>query len=333
MTSSVVEPRTAGPLGLGLMPMSWGYAEGRRDDGESIQVIHAALERGVRLLDTARVYGDGHNEQLLGRALRGRDADVLVATKGGLVVDDLAGRVMRRDARPQTLRRQVDESLSHLGVEVIDLYYLHRVDDAVPLEDSWGALADLVHAGKLRRLGLSEVTRQQADTAHAIHSVAAVQSELSLWTRDALGVRRSTSADGPDPTALPVDDLVGWTADHDALFVAFAPLGRGYLTATLRPDGFEDADFRAANPRFTAEAFTRNATLLAEITDIAVDLGVTPAQVALAWLLTRGRHVLPIPGTRNLAHLVENLGAAGVTLADDHRARLDNLPAPFGTRY
>jgi aryl-alcohol dehydrogenase-like predicted oxidoreductase len=317
------------------MPMSWGYAESTRDDEASIEVIHQALDAGVGLFDTARVYGDGHNERLLGRALRGRTHEVTIATKGGLVVEDLARRAMRRDARPEALRRQIDESLANLGVEAIDLYYLHRVDPEVPLEESWGALAEQVGAGKIRGLGLSEVTVAQAVHAHAVHPVTAIQSELSLWTRDALGVEApngasNDSAGGGTPAG---GDLVGWTAEHQAAFIPFAPLGRGYLTATLTPDAFEASDFRADNPRFTADAFRRNAAILDEVRLIASDRHVIPAQVALAWLLGLGDHVIPIPGTRSPRHLHENLAAAEIRLDDIDRARLNGLPAPFGTRY
>ena len=169
-------------IGLGCMGMSWGYAEGSRDDEASVRVVRQAIDEGVTLFDTARIYGDGHNERLLGRAIEGR-RDVVIASKGGLVVDDLEHRRMHRDGRPSTLRRQVEESLTNLGVERIDLYYLHRVDERVPLEESWGEIAALVKVGKIAEIGLSEVTVAQADLAHALHPVAAIQSELSLWTR------------------------------------------------------------------------------------------------------------------------------------------------------
>ena len=283
------------PLGLGCMGMSWIYAESRRDDEHSIAVIRQARDAGVQLIDTAGLYGDGHNEELVGRALRGQRDDVVIATKGGLVVDDLAARRVHRDGRPETLRRQVDESLRRLDVEQIDLFYLHRVDPAVPIGESWEALSAVVDAGKVRWLGLSEVTIAQAESAHAIHPVTAIQSELSLWTRDPLGhgAEQGTGREQAEPTSrggsaetsngtsnsTSDGDLLAWTRDHGVSFVPFAPLGRGYLTGTLTPDGFEDGDFRATNPRFTPEAFARNRDITDEISRVASAHDATSAQV------------------------------------------------------
>lgn len=323
------------PIGLGCMGMSWGYAESRRDDGASIRVIRRALDAGVDLLDTAAVYGDRHNERLVGRAIAGRRDEVTVATKGGLVVDDLATKQMHRDGHPETLRRQVEESLSRLGVDRIDLYYLHRVDPDVPIEESWGALADLTAEGKIDRIGLSEVTIAQATAAQAIHPVASIQSELSLWTRDPLGGQAvdasagGTAGAGSDAGG----DLLAWTRDHGVAFVPFAPLGRGYLTGTLNPDDFEEGDFRASNPRFAAEAFARNQEITDEVARIATTHGATPAQVALAWLLGLSGNIIPIPGTRSGTHLAENLTAADLHLTTAERERLDRLPVAYGSRY
>lgn len=337
------------PLGLGCMGMSWIYAESRRDDEHSIAVIRQARDAGVQLIDTAGLYGDGHNEELVGRALRGQRDDVVIATKGGLVVDDLAARRVHRDGRPETLRRQVDESLRRLDVEQIDLFYLHRVDPAVPIGESWEALSAVVDAGKVRWLGLSEVTIAQAESAHAIHPVTAIQSELSLWTRNPLGhgAEQGTGREQAEPTGRGSSDgtsdgasnntsngdLLAWTRDHGVSFVPFAPLGRGYLTGTLTPDGFEDGDFRATNPRFTPEAFARNQAITDEIARVASAHHATSAQVCLAWLLGLSENIIPIPGTRSSTHLSQNLRATQLALTDDEMRTLDGLPAPSGARY
>ncbi len=358
-------PRVA-PIGLGCMGMSWIYAESGRDDAESVRVIHEALDSGVGLLDTAALYGDGHNERLVGRAAAGRRDGVVVATKGGLVVDDLATKSIHRDGRPEALRRHVEGSLERLGVERIDLYYLHRVDPDVPLEESWGALAELVAEGKLARIGLSEVTVAQAAAAHAVHPVAAIQSELSVWTRDPLGgeapgdagARMGAGASGAAVDKAAVGkagagngagedeksvaagagaeaggNLLAWTLANGVAFVPFAPLGRGYLTGTLAPGTFESGDIRSVNPRFTAEAFERNRAIGEEIARIAEAHGATSAQVSLAWLLGLADNVIPIPGTRSGKHLAENLEAASLRLSDAERERLDRLPQAYGSRY
>lgn len=327
-------PRVA-PIGLGCMGMSWGYAESRRDDATSVEVIRRALDMGVELLDTAAVYGDGHNERLVGRAIANRQDEVVVATKGGLVVDDLATKQMHRDGRPETLRHEVEQSLTRLGVDRIDLYYLHRVDPDVPMAENWGTLAELVAEGKINRLGLSEVSIMQADTAHAIHPVSAIQPELSLWTRDPLG-KQAADASAGGSAGAGTDaggDLLAWTRDHGIAFVPFAPLGRGYLTDTLNPDGFEDGDFRATNPRFAAEVFARNQAITDEVARIADAHDATPAQISLAWLLRLSGNIIPIPGTRSGAHLTENLAATGLQLTEDEQLRLDQLPVAYGSRY
>ncbi|MER6561441.1 aldo/keto reductase [Streptomyces sp. NPDC001027] len=307
------------PVGLGCMGMSWGYAESQRDDTVSVAVIRQALDAGPVLLDTADAYGEGHNETLVGRALAGRRGDAVVATKTGIVVDDLATRALSRDGSPEHIRRSADASLRRFGVDVIDLYYLHRVDPAVPLEESWGALSELVDAGKVRHLGLSEVTREQADAAHRVHPVAAVQSELSLWTREPL-----------DPGA----GISGWCAVHGAAFVPFAPLGRGFLTGRYtRPDDFEAGDFRAANPRFTGAAFTANLRITHTVEKVAARHGATAAQVALAWTLAQGDHVVPVPGTKQPRYLADNLDAAALRLTAQDLRDLDTAPAPTGSRY
>lgn len=307
------------PVGLGCMGMSWGYSESQRDDAASVDVIRRALDAGPVLLDTADAYGDGHNETLVGRALAGRRDDAVVATKTGIVVDDLATRTLGRDGSPEHIRHSADASLRRLGVDVIDLYYLHRVDPVVPLEESWGALADLVRQGKVRHLGLSEVTREEAVTAHRMHPVAAVQSELSLWTRDPLD---------------PHTGISGWCADNGAAFVPFAPLGRGFLTGRYtRPGDFESGDFRATNPRFLDQAFHANLRIVKAVEEVAARHGATAAQTALAWTLAQGEHTVPIPGTKQLRYLTANLAAAGLRLSAQDLADLDAAPAATGSRY
>lgn len=326
--------RKVGTIGLGCMGMSWAYEESTRNDSESRDVIRAALDAGVTFIDTADVYGDGHNERLVGAALGDRRDDVFLATKAGLVVDDLRTKTMHRDGSPAHLRAAVDASLRRLGTDHIDLWYLHRVDDAVPLTDSWAAMAEIVAAGKVRYLGLSEVSVEQATAAAAVHPVTAVQSELSLWTRDALGVPSteiSTSAFGGQAAA---GDVVGWCAANDAAFVPFAPLGRGFLTGAIdATTRFEDDDLRARNPRFTAEARERNAHIVDTARAVAARHGVTPGQVAIAWTLSRGPHVIAIPGTRRATHLAENNAAADLDLTASDLAELDAAPTVVGSRY
>ncbi|MGW2327502.1 aldo/keto reductase [Streptomyces sp. NPDC001700] len=318
-----------GAIGLGCMGMSWGYAEGQRNDDTSVGVIAEALDLGVTFLDTSDVYGDGHNERLLGRALAGRRDDVVLATKCGLVVDDLATRAMHRDGSPAQVRAAVEASLTRLDTDVIDLLYLHRVDPEVPLADTWGAMAELVAAGTVRRLGLSEVSIAQAAEAHRQHPVAAIQSELSLWTRGPLG------RPGDELEGLPsAENLVGWCAENDVTFVPFSPLGRGFLSgAYVSPEQFEDSDFRKTNARFQDDALAANARIVEVVRTVAARHGATPAQVAIAWTLAQGEHVVPIPGTKNSRYLKENTGAAAIRLSDADLAELDAVPDPVGSRY
>lgn len=330
--------RTLHPIGLGCMGMSWGYAESTRNDTSAIEVIRTAIDLGVTMIDTALVYGDGHNEHLVGRALAGIRDGVTVATKGGLIVEDLATKSMRRNGTPTNLHLQIDESLRRLQIDTIDLYYLHRVDENVPLDDSWGALADAVQAGKIRWLGLSEVTLAQAAQAHAQHPVTAIQSELSLWTRGPLGsdeqAEDNAVAAHGGAAATTNEDIVGWTMSNDVSFLPFAPLGRGFLTGEVTASTHLDAtDFRASNPRFQAEAMLRNEVITDAVAEVAKRNDASAAQIAIAWVLAQSPNIVPIPGTRSEAHLVDNLGAANVELDKSDMDRLDALPAAFGSRY
>lgn len=322
------------PIGLGCMGMSWGYAQSQRDDQQSIQVIRAALDAGVQMLDTADIYGDGHNERLVGQAVAGRRDQVFVASKCGLVVDDLATKQMHRDGRPEHIRAAAQASLRRLGIDVIDLYYLHRVDPAVPLEETWGAMSRLVADGLVRHIGLSEVSVAQAESADAQHPVAAIQSEMSLWTRDAMGATPTLTPDAgaAGPTAA-FGDVLGWCAANGTSFVPFAPLGRGFLTGSIGADGFEADDIRAVNPRFTPAAMARNQHIVEVVRQVAARHGASPAQVAIAWTLAQGEQVLPIPGTRSAQHLASNLAAADLRLDEADLSVLDDLPTPVGSRY
>ncbi len=313
-----------GAIGLGCMGMSWAYGEDGRDEAQNVAVVHRALELGVTLIDTSDMYGPFTNEELVGRALRGRRDAAVLATKGGLVVGEApAGATdahsaygIHRVGTPEHLHRAIDASLTRLQVDHVDLYQLHRVDPDVPIEESWGAMAEMVAAGKTRAIGLSEVSVGELERAQAIHPVASVQSELSLWTRDAID-----------------DGVLAWCAAHGATFIPFSPLGRGFLTGAITAASFDDGDFRAKNPRFTAEAMAANLAIVDVVRTVADRLHATPAQVALAWVLAQGEHVVPIPGTRRVARLEENAAAAGLTLDADARATLDALPAPAGARY
>ncbi|MFC0041641.1 aldo/keto reductase [Actinomadura rayongensis] len=325
-----------GAVGLGCMGMSWAYSASERDDDTSVALIRQAFDLGVTFIDTAQIYGVGHNETLVGRALAGGRADVVVATKTGLVADRPDPAAMRRLATPEHVKASAEDSLRRLGVDVIDLYYLHRIDPQVPLADTYGAMAELVAEGKVKHLGLSEVTVAQAAEAHVIHPVAAIQSELSLWTRDALGAPGGIAGGGADQdssTATEVGDVVGWCRENGAAFVPFSPLGRGFLTGTVTSADLADDDFRSRNPRFQEEAMKANQRIVDAVRAVAARHGATPAQVAIAWTLAQGEHVLPIPGTKKEKYLRENAGAADLDLTATDLAELDALPAPAGGRY
>ncbi|OBI36001.1 aldo/keto reductase [Mycobacterium sp. E1386] len=300
-----------GRLGLGAMGMSVAYAGAGSDDAESIRTVHRAIDLGVTLIDTAEVYGPYVNEELLARALQGRRDQVVLATKFGLISH--TGR-SGPDSSPANIRIAVDGSLQRLGTDHIDLFYQHRLDRETPIEDTVGALAELVDAGKIGHIGLSEVGVNTIRRAHAVHPITAVQSEYSLWTRD------------QEEAILPLLRELGIG------FVAYSPLGRGFLTGAIRStEGLPDGDYRKTNPRFFDENFQHNLKSADELRSISADVGATPAQVALAWLLARGPDIVPIPGTRRVSRLEENLGADAVELTPDQLSRLDRLtPAQGG---
>ncbi|MER5763823.1 aldo/keto reductase [Streptomyces sp. NPDC002082] len=299
-----------GRVGLGTMGMSFGYDPHGWDDDASVAVIHRALDLGVNLIDTADVYGPFTNEDLVGRAIKGRRDEVVLSTKGGLVVDENG---IGLNGRPEHLTAAVEASLGRLGTDHIDLYFLHRVDPQVPLEESWGALAELVRQGKIRSLGLSAVSLEQIRAAQGVHAVAAVESEASLFTRDAFA------------------DVLPYTVEQGIAFLPFSPLGRGLLTGAFQnPADLPKDDWRSTQPRFTEEAFAHNKAIVDAVRAVADRHEAAPAQVALAWLLTKGEHVVPIPGTKTERYLVQNAGAAALDLTDQDVAELDALPAPLG---
>lgn len=308
-------------LGLGCMNLSHAYgAPPSPADAEAL--LLDALDQGVTLFDTAALYGFGANETLVGRVLRPHRSKIVLCSKGGMAGEPVGeGGALQRviDGRPETIRRHCEASLRRLQTEVIDLYYLHRWDKRVPIEDSVGAMADLVRAGKVRHIGLSEVSAATLRRAHAVHPIAALQTEYSLWTRNA---------------EIAVLDAC---RELGAAFVAFSPVGRGFLTCTPPdPAVLGPKDIRRSMPRFEPKHYAANLPLLAGCEVLAREAGCTPAQLALAWLLTRGEHVIPIPGTTRRDHLRENLGAAEVTLAPDLLARLDaliNQRTVSGPRY
>jgi aryl-alcohol dehydrogenase-like predicted oxidoreductase len=291
---------TSSAIGFGCMGLSQAY--GPADDDESVAAIRAALDAGVTLLDTAMSYGSGHNERLVGRAIRGRRDEVVVATKFGILRDDQG---VRLDAHPSRIKGYCDESLNRLGVDVIDLYYLHRVDPAVPIEESVAAMASLVDAGKVRHLGLSEVSPAQIAAAAAVHPIAAVEFEWSLSWRE------------------PEDDVIPAARKAGAGLVPYSPLGRGLLTGKLPTGPFAPGDFRAADPRFAGDALDRNLALVAALQEVADRHRATLGQLALAWLLAQGPDVVPIPGTRNQARVIENAAAAGIALSPADLAALE----------
>jgi aryl-alcohol dehydrogenase-like predicted oxidoreductase len=323
MKRTTIPTRTLGPggpatgaVGLGCMGMSWAYNPEQRDDERSIAVIRRALDIGVTLIDTADVYGPFTNEELVGRALEGRRDEAVLATKCGLEVRSVQPLEIARNGRPEHVLEAIDASLRRLGADYVDLYQLHRVDPAVAVEETWGAMAEVVAAGKARAIGMSEATVEELDAAHAIHPVAALQSEFSLWERG------------------PVDNgVLDWCREHGAAFIPFSPLGRGFLTGQVTRETISDGDMRATNPRFAAGAMEQNFAIVDRVREVADRHDATPGQVALAWLLAQYEGVIPIPGTRRSERLDENAAAARLALTAEDLAELDALPRPAGARY
>jgi aryl-alcohol dehydrogenase-like predicted oxidoreductase len=306
---------TVSRIGLGAMGMSHGYTGAGTNDAESIRTIHRALDLGVTLIDTAEIYGPYVNEELVGRAIKDRRDDVVLATKFGLVSHAGAGP-WNLDSSPANVRAAVEGSLRRLGTDRIDLYYQHRVDPNTPIEDTIGAVAELVAEGKVRHIGLSEAWVDTIRRAHAVHAITALQSEYSLWTRD------------QEPEVLPLLRELGIG------LVPYSPLGHGFLTGTIRStDQFDSSDFRANNPRFTGENFERNLRIADEVQTVATDAGATPAQVALAWLLTKGDDIAPIPGTKRVTRVEENVAADDVVLTAGQIKRLDELTPASGGHH
>jgi len=305
-------------LGLGCMGMSDFY--GDRDDAESVATIQHALDRGLTLLDTADMYGPHLNEELVGKAIQGRRDQAFVTTKFGIVRDPANPVARGVNGRPEYVRASCEGSLKRLGIETIDLYYQHRVDPDVPIEETVGAMAELVAAGKVRYLGLSEASAATLERASKVHPIAALQSEYSLWTRD------------PEQNGV-----LDACRRLGIALVAYSPLGRGFLTGAIRsPDDFEPDDYRRNSPRFMGDNFARNLTLVDKVKALAADKGCSPAQLALAWVLAQGEDVLAIPGTKKRSRLDENLGALDVALSKQELAAIDAVFPPeavAGERY
>jgi aryl-alcohol dehydrogenase-like predicted oxidoreductase len=306
-------------IGLGCMGMSFAY--GAADDSESLRVLHRYVEMGGNFLDTAEIYGPFDNERLLGRFLREtRREDLVVATKFGFRFDPVTKATSGADSSPANVRKVCDESRQRLGIETIDLFYQHRVDPSVPIEEVAGALADLVREGKVRAFGLSEAGPETIRRAHAVHPVSALQSEYSLWTRDHEN-----------------DGVIETCRALGIAFVPYSPLGRGFLTGAIqKPSDMAKGDWRHTNPRFQGAAFDKNLELAAHVKRLAARKGCTPAQLALAWVLAQGNDVIPIPGTKRVKYLEDNLGALRVTLSKDELAEIDRLFPPgaaAGERY
>jgi aryl-alcohol dehydrogenase-like predicted oxidoreductase len=306
-------------IGLGCMGMSAFY--GSADEGEAVETIHRALDAGCNFLDTSDMYGPHTNERLVGRAIKGRRDEVFLATKFGIKLEpptEAGGAPVRSiDGSPEYVHLACEGSLQRLGVEQIDLYYQHRVDPNTPIEDTVAAMAELVSDGKVRYLGLSEASAETIRRAHDVHPITAVQTEYSLWTRDV------------EAEILPTLEELGIG------LVAYSPLGRGFLSGRFSsPDELDEGDFRRYGPRFTGENLKHNTELVARVRELAADKGVTPGQLALAWVLHRGEHIVPIPGTKRVSYLEENLAAAEIHLSDEEVERIaEAVPMAAGARY
>ncbi len=316
--------RTLGPdgpevsaIGLGCMGMSAFY--GAADEQEGVQTIHRALDLGCNFLDTSDMYGPHTNERLVGRAIKDRRDEVFLATKFGIKLELGADGTPSRsiDGTPEYVRSACEGSLQRLGVEQIDLYYQHRVDPNTPIEDTVGAMAELVAAGKVRHLGLSEASAETIRRAHAVHPITAVQTEYSLWTRDV------------------EDEILPTLQELGIALVAYSPLGRGFLSGRFSsPEELDEGDFRRYGPRFTGENLLENRKLAQRVRELASEIGLTPGQLALAWVLHRGEHIVPIPGTKRVSYLEENLAAADVELSEEQVLRIaEAVPTATGERY
>jgi aryl-alcohol dehydrogenase-like predicted oxidoreductase len=309
-----------GRIGLGCMGMSAFYDGAGQDDAESIRTIHRAVEQGVTLFDTAEGYGPFTNERLVGSALRDHRDDVVIATKFGTMTHapgaDPEDSARGIDSRPASIRVAVEGSLRRLGTDRIDVLYQHRVDPDVPIEDVVGVMRELVEEGKVVHLGLSEAGPETIRRAHAVHPIAVLQSEYSIWTRD------------------PEQDVLAVLRELGIGLVAYSPLGRGFLTGAIAsPSDLSTTDYRSSSPRFAEEAFAENMRIVDAVREVATEAGATPAQVALAWVLAQGDDIAVIPGTKRVARLEENVAADDVTLSAEQLARLSSLPTPVGDRY